>query len=66
MGTVSLLETLQIVCPYCGERVEVVIDCSFSPQEYVEDCHVCCKPVILAVSVSREGEPSIQARREDE
>jgi hypothetical protein len=32
----------------------------------VEDCHVCCKPINLAVSVNHEGEPSIEARQEDE
>ena len=65
-GTMGLLETVQFICPYCGERVEVVVDCSIGFQEYVEDCHVCCKPIHLAVSVNREGEPSIEARQEDE
>jgi hypothetical protein len=62
----SLLETLPIVCPYCGERVEVVVDCSIGFQQYVEDCHVCCQPIGLNVSVDDEGEPSIEARHEDE
>ena len=62
----SLLETLQIVCPYCGEQVEVVVDCSIERQEYVEDCHVCCRPISLKLSVDDEGNPSVQARHEDE
>ncbi len=56
----SLLETIQIVCPYCGEGVEVVVDCSIRFQEYTEDCQVCCQPMNLIVSVNQEGEPSIQ------
>jgi hypothetical protein len=32
----------------------------------VEDCHVCCQPIGLNVSVDDEGEPSIEARHEDE
>ena len=64
--SVSLLETVQVGCPYCGEGIELVIDCSIRRQEYVEDCHVCCKPISLSVSINHEGEPSIEARREDE
>ena len=62
----NLLETVPIVCPYCGESVEVVVDCSIRFQEYVEDCHVCCKPISLNVSTDDDGEPSIEARQEDE
>lgn len=32
-------------CPCCGEAVDLVIDESGgSPQSYVEDCPVCCRP----------------------
>ncbi|MFB3076078.1 MAG: CPXCG motif-containing cysteine-rich protein, partial [Candidatus Methylomirabilales bacterium] len=34
----SLLETVHFRCPYCGERIEVVVDCSIGFQKYVEDC----------------------------
>tara|TARA_B100001027_G_scaffold30732_1_gene18272 strand:+ start:1997 stop:2140 length:144 start_codon:yes stop_codon:yes gene_type:complete len=27
------------------------IDTSVSEQEYVEDCHVCCNPILLRISV---------------
>ena len=62
----SLLETSQIVCPYCGKCVEIVVDCSIDIQEYIEDCHICCRPISLSVSVINGGEPSIKGRREDE
>ncbi len=60
------LEVIPIACPYCGERVEVVVDCSIESQEYVEDCSVCCRPIELGVSINHEGEPSIEASREDD
>ncbi len=60
------LEVVVIACPYCGERVEVVVDCSIEFQEYVEDCSVCCRPIELGVSINHEGEPSIKASREDD
>jgi hypothetical protein len=64
--SMSLLETVPIVCPYCGQGVEIVVDCSIEIQEYVEDCHVCCKPINFKISVEDDGELRIEARQEDE
>ena len=55
-----------IHCPYCGELLEIVIDSSVNRQEYIEDCQVCCKPMKLRIRIGEEGEPSIDARGEDE
>jgi hypothetical protein len=59
-------ETAYIDCPYCGERIELVIDCSVGNQEYVEDCQVCCRPISLYVILDEDGVPRVEARREDE
>lgn len=32
-------------CPYCWQRISMVLDTSESHQVYVEDCEVCCKPI---------------------
>jgi hypothetical protein len=53
-------------CPYCGERIEVVVDPSVSQQSYVEDCSVCCRPITLSVSVDSQGETAVWAAREDD
>ena len=37
----------RIACPYCGEPIEVLVDPSVEDQEYIEDCSVCCRPIIL-------------------
>ena len=58
-------EMSRLSCPYCGEQIEVVVDCSVPAQEYVEDCPVCCQPMLLTVHVEH-GEPAVYARREDE
>ena len=43
--------TASLQCPYCGEDIEVVVDCSVEHQQYVEDCGVCCQPInITAIS----------------
>lgn len=38
-------DPLSSSCPYCGEAVDLVIEeGGGSPQSYVEDCPVCCRP----------------------
>ncbi|WP_461521332.1 CPXCG motif-containing cysteine-rich protein [Porticoccus sp.] len=61
-----LLDTTFLECPYCGEQIEMVVDCSIEEQEYIEDCSVCCRPIVIAV-VTFDGEiKSIEARSEDQ
>jgi hypothetical protein len=59
------LETALITCPYCGETIDLFIDCSVEQQEYIEDCAVCCRPITVTVDCTA-GDLSIQARRDDE
>lgn len=61
----SLLETAVIICPYCGERNEVVVDTSVPQQEYIEDCFVCCRPMVITVAIDDVGEVQVAARSED-
>jgi hypothetical protein len=58
-------ETQRIVCPYCGETIEIVIDGSLEQQSYIEDCSVCCRPIELAITVL-DDEISVVAKRDDE
>lgn len=60
------LETAFIQCPYCWEQIEVVVDCSIEQQEYIEDCSVCCRPIVISVVISQGEIASIEARSEDE
>jgi Cysteine-rich CPXCG len=56
-----------VQCPYCGETFETEIDASGGSQEYVEDCYVCCKPIIFRIEVGADGElTSIEAEREND
>ena len=53
------------VCDSCGEKIVVPIDPSAGgTQEYVEDCPVCCSPVVLTVEIDEDGRPSLSARAE--
>ena len=56
----------QISCPYCGESISVLVDDSLPEQSYIEDCQVCCRPIVLDVTVDLDGDVAVSARSEDE
>ncbi|GAB6039543.1 CPXCG motif-containing cysteine-rich protein [Endothiovibrio diazotrophicus] len=60
------LETIEVQCPYCWERIEVVVDTSVEEQRYIEDCSVCCRPILFEVTVDSGGFPFVTARSEEE
>lgn len=62
----SLLQTHVGDCPYCGEPIELLLDPSVAEQEYVEDCYVCCRPIVVRVTTGEEGDMSLSLRREDD
>lgn len=37
-----------VVCPYCGEAIEITIDPDLRGS-FVEDCEVCCNPWLVRV-----------------
>ncbi len=55
-----------IQCPYCGEQIEVIVDCSDPSREYIEDCSVCCRPITISVVCSDGEIVNIEGRTEDE
>lgn len=59
--------TLTIIqCPYCGEAIEVLVDCSVDEQDYIEDCSVCCRPINLSASAWAGELLSITASAEND
>ena len=60
------LESKKIQCPYCGETIDIVIDCSVEQQSYIEDCQVCCRPINIDVSVDQNGQLSVFVTHENE
>lgn len=59
-------EPVEIQCPYCGETIEILVDCSVENQSYIEDCQVCCRPMNLAITVDEVGVPEVTAFQEDD
>lgn len=62
----NYLETRKIHCPYCGEAIEALLDCSIEQQSYIEDCHVCCRPIEFNVTVDHAGEVVVAVAHENE
>lgn len=58
------LRSVQIQCPWCWELYEALVDDSVGEQAYVEDCQVCCHPIVLEVQLAGDGEPLVVAKRE--
>ena len=51
----DLLQTHSLDCPYCGEPIQIIVDCSVSNQDYIEDCQVCCRPINIYVTIEEEN-----------
>jgi hypothetical protein len=49
-------------CPYCGEANFTGVDPSAGArQQVVEDCPVCCSPIVFAVRIDRDGDAIIES-----
>ncbi|WP_394132983.1 CPXCG motif-containing cysteine-rich protein [Marinobacter nauticus] len=62
----SALESVLIQCPYCWETLDISVDPTVPEQEYVEDCQVCCQPIVLTVQLEEGRVVSVDARSENE
>lgn len=62
--TTGLVER-SIVCPYCFERIEVLLDASAGDQSYIEDCRVCCRPIEFRLRLAGD-DVDLEVRRDDE
>lgn len=51
-----LEEEVTITCPYCSESISLLIDCTGGDQTYVEDCSVCCQPIVVRITLSADGQ----------
>jgi hypothetical protein len=50
------MQTVTQYCPYCGESIDLLIDCSEAEQNYIEDCSVCCQPMQVRLRIDAHGE----------
>jgi len=64
----EFLQTSLQSCPSCGEPIELTLDLSGGDQGYVEDCPVCCAPMVVTVHCPIEAmdAPVVDLRREND
>ena len=55
-----------VLCPYCGEPFDTLVDLSAGSTSYIEDCQICCRPIELGIELGVDGGlKSVAARRSD-
>ena len=42
------------ICPYCWERISMILDRYDESSDYIEDCEVCCRPIEIKFKFSDE------------
>lgn len=62
----DLLEERNDTCPYCGEPIQLILDCSEPEQIYIEDCQVCCQPINVELDCSDPDAIMLTLKRDDE
>jgi len=46
---------------------EAGVDTSGGSQEYVEDCYVCCRPIVFRIDVGTDGKlTALEVQREND
>jgi len=47
--------------------IEILVDVSLGEQQYIEDCSVCCAPILMYTQVDPAGQFShVDLKRDDE
>jgi hypothetical protein len=61
----ELPSAAEIDCPWCGEPGHVQVDISGGRrQELVEDCWVCCRPIVFEIEIDRDGTAMVRVSAE--
>ena len=55
------------ICESCGETIVIPVDLSAgASQSYVEDCPVCCHPLIIHIDLDADGAAAAWAESEQD
>jgi hypothetical protein len=61
-----LIQHETVTCPYCWQAIEITIDLSAGDQSYVEDCAVCCRPMVISFQTDGEALGALEVTAESE
>jgi len=54
-------------CPYCGATQTIRLDASGgAKQQFVSDCEVCCRPILIRIEFDGESITSFSAEKEND
>jgi hypothetical protein len=62
----DLIVYRSITCPSCWQDIDVALDLSVPEQQYVEDCSVCCRPIVIHCRAENGALLSVSAAAENE
>ncbi len=62
----TFLPEADISCPYCGQTITVLVDESAGEQSYIEDCQVCCRPMVIRLTIGEDGDCQVEALHEND
>lgn len=55
------------ICDHCGEEIVVPVDPSAgASQHYIEDCPVCCNPIVIQLWFDNDGNVHIRSEPEQD
>jgi hypothetical protein len=53
------------ICDSCGEEIVIPVDLAAGrAQDYVEDCPVCCRPMVIHLEIDEDGHASLRGEPE--
>ena len=61
-----MLPSQDVQCPYCGEVITLALDSSAGAQRYIEDCHVCCRPITVLLDIDDDGDVLVSVQSEQD
>lgn len=61
------IDEATLECPHCGESISLLLDLTGGTQSYVEDCQVCCQPILVSLWIDSSDEDyHVDLRREQD
>ena len=55
----ALDDFLEVHCPFCGETYGLAVERAAGSRSFIEDCTVCCRPLLLRLEVNEEGDGAV-------
>ena len=59
---IQALQSCQLVCPWCWQVQELLLDCSQGDLVTTEDCAICCHPMQISLTIE-QGLARVRAER---